>query len=83
MSMAVCESCGMPFEEHSGLQWTCARLLHVELQLAAATKAADDWRDVAATLAIGGDGNPSAAWASALQHYEDTLLKENGGGAEL
>jgi len=38
---------------------------------------------VAATLAIGGDGNPSEAWASAVEHYEATLAKENGGGCEL
>jgi len=83
MSMAVCESCGMPFDEHMGVQWLCARLAHLERERAAATKAADDWRDVAATLAIGGDGNPSEAWASAVEHYEATLAKENGGGCEL
>ena len=83
MSMAVCENCGMPFEEHMGVQWLCARLSQLQRDREAAMKAADDWRDVAATLAVGGDGNPTAAWVSALEHYEATLANENGGGCEL
>lgn len=83
MSLEVCESCGIPYAEHLGIQWMCARISALEADLAKATEAADDWRDVAATLAVGGDENPTAAWASALEHYEATLMKQNDGGREL